>query len=138
MGDLEKTGLSRAILLILTLTIMIPSSTFHSAMGSPESNILSVFHCNGSSTECFGRQDQYDLGFEFLMESETSQMGLETRRKLQQRGRPSTNTLKLGAACGRDKFGYLCTPPGNKNVKRAENCRGNTFNRGCHQQRKSG
>ena len=138
MRDLKKKGLYLSILLILTPIIMIPSSTSHSAaMGSPESNSLSFFPCNGSSAECFGRQDQDDLGFEFLMESETVQMVLETRRMLQQGGRPPTNTLMPGdAACGRDNFGYLCTPPGNKDVKRSGNCKGRTFNGGCHQQRK--
>ena len=136
MGDLKKTGLYHPIFLILTLMIMIPSSTSHSAaIGSPESNSLSFFPCNGSSAECFGRQDQDDLGFEFLMESETSKMVLETRRMLQQGGRPSSNTLNLAnAACGRDKNGaYLCTPPGNKDVKRSENCNGDAYNRACHQ-----
>ncbi|XWS30899.1 hypothetical protein CRYUN_Cryun23aG0030900 [Craigia yunnanensis] len=117
---------------------MIPSSTSHSAaIGSPESKSLSFFPCNGSSAKCFGRQDQDDLGSEFLMESETSKMILETRRMLQQGGRPSSNTLNpANAACGRDKFGYLYTPPGNKDVKRSENCKGDTYNRVCHQQRK--
>ena len=134
MRDLKKKGLYLSILLILTLIIMIPSSTSHSAIGSPESNSLSFFPCNGSSAECFGRQDQDDLGFEFLMESETSQMVLETRRMLQQRGRPSTNTLnRANAACGRDKFGYLCTPQNNTDVKRSENCNGDAYNRACHQ-----
>ncbi|XWS75691.1 hypothetical protein CRYUN_Cryun01aG0113200 [Craigia yunnanensis] len=137
MRGLKKKGLYLSILLILTLMIMIPSSTSHSAIGEPESNSLSFFPCNGSSAECFGSQDQDDLGFEFLMESETSQMVLETRRKLKQGGRPSTNTLNpANAACGRDKTGYLCTPQGNNDVKRPENCNGDTFNRGCHQQRK--
>ncbi|XWS43026.1 hypothetical protein CRYUN_Cryun16bG0065700 [Craigia yunnanensis] len=135
MRDLNKKGLYLSILLILILMIMIPSSTSHSSIGSPESNSLSFFPCNGSSAECFGLQDQDDLGFEFLMESETSEMVLETRRMLQQKGKTSTNTLKpADAACGRDKFGYLCTPPANKDVKRSENCKGDTYNRGCHQQ----
>ncbi|XVE72324.1 hypothetical protein DITRI_Ditri11bG0030400 [Diplodiscus trichospermus] len=135
MGDLRRTGLYLSILLILTLMIIIPSSTSHCAIGSSESKSLSFFHCNGSSAECFNRQVPDDLGMEFLMESETSKMVLETRRILQQGGRPSTNSLKrANAACNRDKFGYLCTPQANKDVKRAENCKGDTFNRNCHQQ----
>ncbi|EOY03736.1 Uncharacterized protein TCM_018886 [Theobroma cacao] len=90
MGDLQKTGLYLAI--VLTTMIMILSSTNHSAIGSPESNSRSFFHCNLSSHECF-RQNEVDLGFEFLMESETSKMVLEMRRMRQQGGRPSTNTL---------------------------------------------
>ncbi|OMO96133.1 hypothetical protein CCACVL1_05063, partial [Corchorus capsularis] len=114
----------------------------HSAMGSAEINSRrssSLFHhCNGSSHECLGQGPEEELyGFEFLMESETSQIVVEeTRRMLQHGGSSTTNTLNLAAAaCGRDKFGYLCTPQSNKDVKRPENCKGNTFNRGCHQQR---
>ncbi|OMO50611.1 hypothetical protein COLO4_37987 [Corchorus olitorius] len=134
MGDLRKTGLYLATGLTMMI-IMIQ----HSAMGSAEINSR-LHHCNGSSHECLGQGPEEKLfGFEFLMESETTQIVVEeTRRMLQQGGSSTTNTLNLAAAaCGRDKFGYLCTPQGNKDVKRPENCKGNsnTFNRGCHQQR---
>ncbi|XVF81705.1 hypothetical protein PTKIN_Ptkin15bG0176900 [Pterospermum kingtungense] len=138
MGDLKKTGLSLPVLLILSIMLVIPSSTSHSEIGSRESNSLSsFFNCNGSSADCFGRQGQDNLGLEFLMESETSQMVLGTRRILQQGGSPSSQSLNpANAACGRDKYGYLCTPPANTDVKRSENCQGSTFNRGCHQLQK--
>ena len=130
---LERTGLYLAIL--LTMMMMIPSNASHAAIGSPESNSISFVHCNGSSAECFGRQNQDDFGFEFPMDSETSQMVLETGRKLQQGDRISTNTLNpANAACGRDRNGYLCTPSANLNVKRPESCTESTYNRACHQQ----
>ncbi|GMI69065.1 hypothetical protein HRI_000575800 [Hibiscus trionum] len=113
------------ITVAILLLMMIPFCTSHYALDSPEkSNSVGFFRCNGSSSDCFG------VGLDLLMES-------ETRRMLQQGGgRPSTNTLKPNAACNRDKFGYLCTPPGNKDVKRSENCKGSTFNRACHQLKK--
>ncbi|TYI74599.1 hypothetical protein E1A91_D07G211900v1 [Gossypium mustelinum] len=125
---LKRPSLHRPILLLM-LMVMIPWSTSHFALDPPEKrNSLGFFHCNGSSAECFGGKVEDDMLLEFLVES-------ETRRMLQQGGnRPSTNTLKPNiAACGRDKYGYLCTPPSNKDVKRSENCGGDNFNRACHQ-----
>ncbi|KAK8289694.1 hypothetical protein V6Z12_D07G208600 [Gossypium hirsutum] len=43
------------------------------------------------------------------------------------------SSAECSGACGRDKYGYLCTPPSNKDVKRSENCGGDNFNRACHQ-----
>lgn len=123
MGDLKKTGSNLPFLLILMIMVVI----------FPSSTSSFVFNCNGSSSsECLGRRQGQDddLGLEyFLMESET--------RRILQQGGGTTKTLNPGdASCGRDKYGYLCTPPGNNDVKRSENCGGNTFNRACHQLQK--
>lgn len=138
MRDLKKKGLYLSNLLILTLMVIItiPSSTSHSATVSPD---ISFFNCNGSSAECLGRsQDQDDdvFGFEFLMESETSQLVVETKRKLNQRGRPTHKALNpANAACARVHLSYKCTPPRNKNVIKSDNCKGSpSLNRNCHRQ----
>ncbi|KAK8711877.1 hypothetical protein V6N13_147137 [Hibiscus sabdariffa] len=104
------------------MMMKVPLNASHTAMDSP-----GLFY----SLDYFGGQNQEDLGFGLLVES-------ETRRILQQGSHrpPTYNSLNLAdAACNRDQIdAYLCTPSENKGVKRSENCGGDMYNRLCHRQ----